>query len=77
MVGHGAAFLLAVGTGAESGRGLVLVDAVGGPLGVAAAMPLAGVLLPADTKRVWCELVAGLTSLNGHNGGPHVAVMAM
>ncbi|MGW1886548.1 ATP-binding protein [Streptomyces sp. NPDC001970] len=49
---------------AESGRGMVLVDAVAERWGV---------ILRADSKVVWCELATDLTDPNGHAGGPRVA----
>lgn len=47
----------------ESGRGMVLVDALADRWGVQ---------LRADRKVTWCELATGLTSPNGHVGGPGV-----
>ncbi|MBT2389628.1 ATP-binding protein [Streptomyces sp. ISL-1] len=49
---------------AESGRGMMLVDAV---------TDRWGVILRADSKVVWCELSTGLTGPNGHTGGPRMA----
>ncbi|MEU3320433.1 ATP-binding protein [Streptomyces sp. NPDC006785] len=50
--------------GEENGRGLVLVDALADRWGV---------VLRADSKATWCELVTGLRSSVDHLEGPRVA----
>lgn len=56
--------LLSAECEAESGRGMVLVDAVTDQWGV---------ILRADSKVVWCELATNLTGPNGHTDSPRVA----
>ncbi|MFC5801522.1 ATP-binding protein [Streptomyces formicae] len=48
----------------EAGRGMALVDATADRWGV---------VLSPDSKVTWCELATGLTSSDGHAGGPRVA----
>ncbi|MFE7396937.1 ATP-binding protein [Streptomyces sp. NPDC057557] len=56
--------LLSAGPDAEAGRGLALVDAVSERWGV---------ILGADSKLVWCDLVTRLASPGGHVDDPRVA----
>ncbi|MEH0423693.1 ATP-binding protein [Streptomyces sp. B21-083] len=51
------------GINSETGRGMELITFV---------TDRWGVQLLADRKVTWCELSTGLTSPNGHRGGPHV-----
>ncbi|MEW2120481.1 ATP-binding protein [Streptomyces sp. NPDC005474] len=51
------------GVNSETGRGMELITFV---------TDRWGVQLLADRKVTWCELPTGLTSPNGHRGGPHV-----
>ncbi|MFE6491973.1 ATP-binding protein [Streptomyces sp. NPDC057748] len=55
--------LLSAGPDAEAGRGLTLVDAVSERWGV---------ILGADSKLVWCDLVTRLGSAGGHINDPRV-----
>ncbi|MFD7444617.1 ATP-binding protein [Streptomyces sp. NPDC059909] len=55
--------LLAPEREAEAGRGIALVDTVADAWGV---------ILRADTKVTWCELVTSLSSTEGHAGSLHV-----
>ncbi|MGW2087483.1 ATP-binding protein [Streptomyces sp. NPDC001880] len=56
--------LISAGPDAEAGRGLALVDAVSERWGV---------ILGADSKLVWCDLVTRLRSPAGHIDDPRVA----
>lgn len=56
--------LLSVGAEAETGRGLVLLDAVSDRWGV---------ILGADFKFVWCDLATQLDAPGGHIVDPRVA----
>ncbi|MGW2559117.1 ATP-binding protein [Streptomyces sp. NPDC001514] len=56
--------LLAPERDAEKGRGIALVDGIADTWGV---------ILRMDTKVTWCELATGLTSPEGHVGGPRVS----
>ncbi len=55
--------LLDASIDSESGRGMVLVDAVADRWGVQLCL---------NRKVTWCELATGLASPNGHVGGPEV-----
>ncbi|MEU0659213.1 ATP-binding protein [Streptomyces lavendulocolor] len=55
--------LLEAGPDAEGGRGMALVGAVADRWGVQ---------IRADRKVTWCEIATGLTSADGHSGGPRV-----
>ncbi|MFF7525426.1 ATP-binding protein [Streptomyces pseudovenezuelae] len=56
--------LVGVTTDSETGRGMVLIDAL---------TERWGVQLRAETKVTWCELATGLTSADGHSGGGRVS----
>ncbi|MFC9604082.1 ATP-binding protein [Streptomyces niveus] len=60
--------LLAPTSGAESGRGLMILDAVASRWGV---------ISRADSKVVWCELATGLEVSNEHPTNPRVAQAEM
>ncbi|WP_381798190.1 ATP-binding protein [Streptomyces niveus] len=60
--------LLAPTSGAESGRGLMILDAVADRWGV---------ISRADSKVVWCELATGLEAPNEHPRNPRVAQAEM
>lgn len=60
--------LLAPTSGAESGRGLMILDAMADRWGV---------ISRADSKVVWCELATGLEASNEHPMNPRVAQAEM
>lgn len=56
--------LVDVGSDAEAGRGMTLVDAIADRWGIQ---------LRADHKVIWCELATGLDAPDGHLGGARVS----